>query len=95
MQAFALSDNLNLRLYIAGDTYQSRITIENIKIACSRYREGKCKVEVIDIKKDPAIAIRDQIFAIPTLVRVSHGSSHQYIGNLMSVDNVIRLLKKK
>jgi circadian clock protein KaiB len=88
-----LSDDLNLRLYIAGDTRQSRITIENVKIACSRYREGKCKVEVIDIKKDPSIAVRDQIFAVPTLIRVSPGLSRQYIGNLLSVNNVIGLLK--
>ena len=88
-----MSYDLNLRLYIAGETRQSRITIENVKMACTQYGEGKCKVEVIDIKKDPSVAIRDQIFAIPTLIRVSPGSSRQYIGNLLSVNNVIRLLK--
>jgi circadian clock protein KaiB len=95
MKALALPYDLCLRLYIAGDTRQSRITLETIKRACLKYSKGKCKVDVIDIKKDPSIAIRDQIFAIPTLVKLSHGSSRHYIGNLTSVGYVSMLLDKE
>ena len=90
-----MSDDLCLRLYIAGETRQSRITLETIKRACLRYSKGKCKVDVVDIRKDPSIAIRDQIFAIPTLVKLSHGSSRQYIGNLTSIVYVSGLLEKE
>lgn len=88
-----MSEELHLRIYIAGDTQQTRITIENIKRICSKFPKGDCKVDVVDVKKDPKIAIRDQIFAIPTLVRLSPNSTQQYIGNLSSLDNVIRFLR--
>jgi circadian clock protein KaiB len=88
-----LSAELHLRLYIAGDTLQTRLTIENVKRICSTFPKGDCKVDVIDIKKDPRIAIRDQIFAIPTLVKLSPDSTQQYIGNLSSTDKLIKYLK--
>lgn len=88
-----MSADLHLRLYVAGDTLQSRLTIENVKRLCSKFPKGDCKVDVVDIKKDPQIAIRDQIIAIPTLVKLSPDSTQRYIGNLSSTDKLITFLK--
>ena len=94
MKVFATPAYLHLKLYIAGDTRESRKTIENVKKLCQRFAKGKCKVDVVDIKKDPKVAIRDQIFAIPTLVNVLPDSDHRFIGNLASPENIIKLFQQ-
>jgi circadian clock protein KaiB len=57
------------------------------------FPKGDCKVDVVDIKKDPKIAIRDQIVAIPTLVKLSPDFPQQFIGNISSTDKLITFLK--
>ena len=85
--------NYHLRLYIAGDSVRSRITRETVKKVCIRFPKGQCKVDVIDLQKQPEIAIKDQIFAIPTLIIASADSTRQYIGDFTSTDKVLQLLK--
>jgi len=85
--------NYHLKLYIAGDSVRSRLTVENVRKVCTRLPKGHCKVDVIDLRKEPEIAIQDQIFAIPTLIIASYDSTHQYIGDFASTDKVLQLLK--
>jgi circadian clock protein KaiB len=60
---------LVLRLYVAGQTPKSLAAISNLKKICSEHFEAKCKIELIDLLKKPALARDHQIIAIPTLVR--------------------------
>ncbi len=62
---------LHVRLYVAGDTLRSRNLLANIKEACALVAMSKCRVEAIDVRKDPRRAVEDQIFAIPTIITVS------------------------
>jgi KaiC/GvpD/RAD55 family RecA-like ATPase len=49
--------------------------ISNLKKICSEHFEAKCKIEVIDLLKKPALARDHQIIAIPTLVRSPYQSA--------------------
>jgi len=70
---------LVLRLYVAGQTPKSLAAISNLKKICSEHFEAKCKIEVIDLLKKPAMARDHQIIAIPTLFP-AHTNLQNYRG---------------
>ena len=66
----AWADNhFQLRLYVAGQTPKSLAALSNLKRICATHLEGRYRIEVIDLMKNPQLAQGDQILAIPTLVR--------------------------
>ncbi len=78
-----------LRLYIAGQTPKSIAAISNLKKICSEYLEGRYKIEVIDLVKNPALAQDHQILAIPTLVRQVPVPLRKIIGDLSDTEQVL------
>ena len=78
-----------LRLYIAGQTLKSVTALKNITEYCERHLEGKYKIEVIDLIKNPQLAEGDQIFAIPTLVRKVPEPIRKIIGDLSNEERVL------
>lgn len=79
----------NLRLYVAGQTPKSVAAIANLKKLCERHLAGRYNVQVIDLMKDPALAQRDQIVAIPTLIRQLPEPMKRVIGDLSNSDRVL------
>ncbi|HZT51957.1 MAG TPA: circadian clock KaiB family protein [Stellaceae bacterium] len=79
----------NLRLYIAGQTPKSLAALSNLKTICERYLSGRYAIEVIDLFEHPALAIDDQILAIPTLVRHLPEPLKRIIGDLSRTDRVL------
>jgi circadian clock protein KaiB len=79
----------NLRLYVAGQTPKSVAAITNLKKLCDRHLAGRYNVQVIDLMKDPALAQRDQIVAIPTLIRQLPEPMKRVIGDLSNSDRVL------
>jgi circadian clock protein KaiB len=78
-----------LRLYIAGQTTKSISALKNIKTYCEEHLNGKYKIEVIDLLKEPGLAAGDQILAIPTLVRKVPSPIRKIIGDLSNVEKVL------
>ena len=79
----------NLRLYVAGQTPKSVAAIANLRKLCERHLAGRYNVQVIDLMKDPALAQRDQIIAIPTLIRKLPEPMKRVIGDLSNQDRVL------
>ena len=50
-----------LRLYVAGQTPKSLTAFANLKKICEEHLEGKYRIEVIDLLKNPQLARGDQI----------------------------------
>jgi circadian clock protein KaiB len=82
-------DGYNLRLYVAGQTPKSMAAIANLKKLCEKHLPGRYQIEVIDLMKDPALAQRDQIVAIPTLIRQLPEPLKRIIGDLSNADKVL------
>lgn len=78
-----------LRLYIAGQTPKSLSAISNLKKICSEYLQESCKIEVIDLIKNPTLARDHQILAIPTLVRQVPVPLRKIIGDLSNTEQVL------
>jgi len=82
-------DGYNLRLYVAGQTPKSIAALANLKKLCEKHLAGRYTVEVIDLMKEPALAQRDQIIAIPTLIRHLPEPLKRIIGDLSNAEKVL------
>jgi circadian clock protein KaiB len=80
----------NLRLYVAGQTPKSIVALANLKRICDEHLEGgQYEIEVIDLMENPQLARRDQIVAIPTLVRELPSPLKRIIGDLSNTERVL------
>jgi circadian clock protein KaiB len=79
----------NLRLYVAGQTPKSIVALANLKRICDEHMNGQYKIEIIDLMENPQLAQRDQIVAIPTLVRELPSPLKRIIGDLSNTDRVL------
>jgi circadian clock protein KaiB len=79
----------DLRLYVAGETPRSRAAIANLHKICSEHLPDECRIEVIDVTKNPALARGDQILALPTLVRRLPPPLKRIIGDLSNTERVL------
>lgn len=82
-------DGYNLRLYVAGQTPKSIAAIANLKKICEQHLSGRYEIEVIDLMKNPALAQRHQIVAIPTLIRQLPEPLKRIIGDLSNLEKVL------
>jgi circadian clock protein KaiB len=78
-----------MRLYIAGETESSRHAVSNLRDICDEYLKDRCEIEVIDLRKHPELAAKDQIFAIPTLVKELPLPVRKMIGDLHAKEKVL------
>ena len=82
-------DGYNLRLYVAGQTPKSIAAIANLKKICEKHLADRYVIEVVDLMKDPALAQRHQIVAIPTLIRQLPEPLKRIIGDLSNHEKVL------
>jgi circadian clock protein KaiB len=87
--AMTENEGYNLRLYVAGQTPKSIAAIANLKKICEAHLAGRYTISIIDLMKDPALAQRDQIVAIPTLIRHLPEPLKRIIGDLSNADKVL------
>ena len=85
----SLPETMVLKLYIAGDTLKSRITIANLKDICENDLKGHCRVEVIDLTDHPEMAVENNISALPTLTKELPLPVRTLIGDLASRERVL------
>jgi circadian clock protein KaiB len=82
-------DTWELRLYVAGQTPKSMTAFANLKKLCEEHLDGKYRIEVVDLMKNPQLAKGDQIIAIPTLVRKLPQPLKKIIGDLSNTERVL------
>jgi circadian clock protein KaiB len=63
------TDKYVLRLYISGITPQSTMALSNVHKICTQYLNDTYTLEVVDIYQQINMALEDDVFAAPTLVR--------------------------
>ena len=79
----------NLRLYVAGQTPKSVSALANLTKICQERLPNKYRIEVIDLARNPQLARKDQILAIPTLVRNLPPPIKKIIGDLSNIQKVL------
>jgi len=78
-----------LRLYVAGQTPKSIAALANLKKICEEHLQEKYRIEIIDLVRNPQLARKDQILAIPTLVRSLPMPIKKIIGDLSNTERVL------
>ncbi len=76
-------------LYVTGTTPNSLNAINNIREICEQFISGQYELKIIDLYNDPQAARKDQIIAIPTLIRKKPLPEKRIIGDLSDTDKVM------
>lgn len=81
-----------LRLFITGATPNSVKAISNIKRICEAHLDGKYFLEIIDLYNKREIAEKEQVVAVPMLVKVLPLPVQRLIGDLSDNTKVLETL---
>lgn len=79
----------DLRLYVAGQSPRSIAAFANLKRLCEEHLAGRYNIEVVDLVKQPQLAVGDQILAIPTLVRKLPQPIRKIVGDLRDTERAL------
>ena len=82
-------DQYLLRLYVSGATPQSTLAIVNVKKICESHLPGRYSLEVIDIYQELDLAKRDQVIAVPTLIKRFPHPLRRLIGDMSNTSRVL------
>ncbi|WP_256012613.1 circadian clock KaiB family protein [Desertivirga xinjiangensis] len=83
-------DIYKLRLYVAGASPNSVKAISNIKNICETHLKDRYELEIIDIHQQPSIAQKEQIIALPLLIKKSPLPVRQFVGDMSDTAQVLR-----
>ena len=78
----------SLTLYVSGASPRSAQALETVRRLCDEELPGQVELEVVDVTDEPALADRDRIVAVPTLVKRLPVPPRQLVGNLADVDRL-------
>jgi len=92
MTSAAPADRWSLTLYVNGASPHSVHAIENARLLCEEELGGLVDLEIIDVHDEPAVVVRDQVLAAPTLVRRMPAPLRQLVGDLSDAAQVRQAL---
>ena len=78
------------RLFITGILPNSVRAVANSKAICEKYLKGRYELEIIDIYQQPAIALAEEIVAIPMLLKRFPLPEERVIGDLSDTEEVLK-----
>ena len=82
-----------LQLFVTGILPNSANAIINIKAICEKYLKGRYELEIIDVYKQPGIALKEKIIAIPVLLKKFPLPEERFIGDLSDIKSVLQGLR--
>ncbi len=82
------NQRFRLCLYVTGTTPRSIQAISNIKKFCEDYLDNY-ELEVIDIYQQPELARKEQIIAVPMLVKKLPQPLQKFIGDLSNTERIL------
>jgi len=75
----------SMTLYVSGASAHSARALETVRRLCDEELPGQVELEVVDVIDEPALAVRDRIVAVPTLVKRLPAPPRQLVGDLADV----------
>ena len=85
-------ENYILRLYVSGATALSARAVVNARKICDDHLQGRYRLEVLDIADNIAMAMKDQIVAAPTLIKLAPAPLRRFIGDMSNVEGLLERL---
>lgn len=78
-----------LSLYVAGTTPRSMRAVVNVRKLCEEHLPGRYELEVIDIWQHPGLAAREQIIAVPVLIKKLPLPLRRFIGDMSQIERIL------
>jgi circadian clock protein KaiB len=78
-----------LKLYVTGQTPQSRRAIDNLNRICEQELQGQYEIHVLDVLERPELAEDERILATPTVVKELPAPIRRIIGDLSDAEKVL------
>ena len=63
--------------------------INNLKLICEQYLHDRYELEIIDIYQNPELARREQIIALPTLIKKAPEPERRLVGDMSDTKKVL------
>ncbi len=79
-----------LRLYVTDWTPRCVTAFKNITRICREHVNEKCNIEVVDLLEKPEMARKDQIIAVPTLVKLTPEPQNLIVGDFSRTERVLK-----
>jgi circadian clock protein KaiB len=86
------SDTYSFLLFVVGDEPNSALAKKNLSLICRKHLNGKCKIQIVDVLKDFAMAIKNNIVVTPTLILLKPEPRVTIFGNLSDIEKVLAAL---
>ena len=82
-------ESVQLRLYVAGNTSNSRRAIANLQAICRNELQDKYEIVITDVLERPQLAEDEKILATPTLIKELPPPLRRIIGDLSDHERVL------
>ncbi|HSB92600.1 MAG TPA: circadian clock KaiB family protein [Flavitalea sp.] len=80
------------QLFITGASPNSVRAINNLKQLCEDHMAGRYELQIIDVYQQPAIAAKEQIIALPLMIRKHPLPERRLIGDMSETAKILKAL---
>ena len=78
------------RLYVTGASPNSLRAIANTRNMCEEYFNENYELEIIDVHQQPSIAKKENIIALPLLIKKHPLPEKRMIGDMSDMERVLK-----
>jgi circadian clock protein KaiB len=78
-----------LRLFIIDNQPNSARAVINIKTICEKHLKERYELDIIDLYKQPTLALSEDIIAVPVLIKKFPLPEIRLIGDLSDIESVL------
>jgi circadian clock protein KaiB len=78
-----------LRLFVTGTSPRAAVALANLERLCAEQLDGRYRIEVIDVLKEPGLAEDEHVLATPTLIKHLPPPLRRIIGDLSDQEKVL------
>ena len=79
-----------LWLFIIDDQPNSVRAVLNIRTICEKHLKGRYELDIFDLNQQPALALSEDIIAVPTLIKKFPLPERRLIGDLSNTESVLK-----
>jgi circadian clock protein KaiB len=78
-----------LKLFVSGASPNSVRAINNLKLICESYLKEKYTLEIIDVHQDTSLAQKEQMVALPLLIKKFPVPERRLVGDMSNTEKVL------
>jgi circadian clock protein KaiB len=83
-----MPEPVRLRLFVAGSAGASEVAQQHLEVVLQAAAPGHYQLEIVDVLKNPALAMAENIVVTPTLVCMRNRMRSIMIGDLGNIDRL-------